>query len=171
MRCNCAKFRCDILLLASTLNQEEQQEVWRKRPPILFWLKNYTPPLRWYQMEWCILHFLRLHASSTFLKLAQSFMQQSQSPVSFMIQIKTKHGKYITSFQLKEQSIVTPAATKQWNWEGSLGGNMRPGCRKGWEGLPLVAEVYSYWLKAVMKLWSCNKQGFHPGEEKTKTKT
>lgn len=115
-------------------------------------LKNYTPPLRWYQMEWCSLHFLRLHASTAFLKLAQFFIQQSQSPLSFMIQIKPKHRKYITSFQVKEQSIVTPAAIKQWNWHRSRGGNMRPGWRKGWEGLPLLAEVYSYWLKALMKL-------------------
>lgn len=48
---------------------------------------------------------------------------------------------------------------------------MRPKWRKGWEGLPLLAEVYSYVLKAIMKLQGCNKQGFHPGEEKTKTKT
>lgn len=44
-------------------------------------LKSYTPPLHWYQMEWCILHFLRLHASTASLKLAQFFMQQSQSPM------------------------------------------------------------------------------------------
>lgn len=48
-----------------------------------------------------------------------------------------------------------------------VGGNMRPGWRKKWEGLPLLAGDYS-WLKAVMKLQGCNKQGFHPGEEKTK---